>query len=457
MQRAETTSRSNVEVTRGLAAHASAITWADLPEEARTVAKQCLLDMIGVTLAGTREPLSEMLLAQIRDEGGAPHASLLGTDVRSSTAQAALFNGAAAHALDYDDVLKAFTGHPTVPVWPAVLAMAERRGLDGRAAIAAFCAGVEIEGRIGAMMGAGHYARGWHATGTIGTLGAAAAVANLLGFDAERTATALGIAGTQAAGLKAMFGTMCKPLHAGKAAQNGLFAAALAERGFTSRPNVLDCAQGFAATQADGIDIDAALAGIGARWHTPDVLFKYHAACYGVHAPVEAAIKLRNHRAFDPAAVERIDVEVYRACKGMCDIPDPTTGLEAKFSLAHNVALALTGQADGSLELYDDTRVAGDTAVAGLRGRVGLAFSDTSGPFRAEVVVRQKDGVVLRETHDVEIPERDLDRQWAKLERKFGALATPVIGEEQTARVVELCRSLDDGAGLDELTAACRA
>ena len=152
------------------------------------------------------------------------------------------------HALDYDDVNLAMPGHPSVAILPGLLALAEERQSTGREVIAAFVAGYETACRIGMAMRPGHYDRGFHATGTVGVFGAAAACARLLGLDAEATGRALGIAGTQAAGLKSQFGTMCKPFHAGKAAQNGLLAARLAARGFSSRPDLVECEQGFAPT-----------------------------------------------------------------------------------------------------------------------------------------------------------------------------------------------------------------
>src|SRR5262249_14371887 len=153
--------------------------------------------------------------------------------------------GAAAHALDYDDVNVAIPGHPSVAILPGLLALAERQRASGRDVSTAFVAGYETACRIGIALLPGHYHLGFHATGTIGSLGAAAACARLLGLSAMARAAALGIAATQAAGLKAQFGTMCKPFHAGKAAQNGLLAARLAARGFTSRDDILECAQGF--------------------------------------------------------------------------------------------------------------------------------------------------------------------------------------------------------------------
>ena len=182
-----------------------------IPEPARVVARQALLDFIGVAIAGAREPLADILAAEIDAEGGHPQAQLLGRPGRASLRQAALFNGSAGHAHDYDDVHTAMTGHPTVPVAPAVLALAEAFGRSGAEVIAAFCAGVDAECILGRVAGANHYARGWHATGTLGAFGAAAAAARLRRLNVEETAAALGIAGTQAAGLKAQFGTMCKP------------------------------------------------------------------------------------------------------------------------------------------------------------------------------------------------------------------------------------------------------
>src|SRR5215475_6491907 len=187
----------------------------------------------------------------MQEQGGAPIATVIGHGVRLPVLLAALVNGAASHALDFDDVNLAMTGHPSVVLLSALIALAEERGSSGQDVMTAFVAGYELQCRLGLLLAPGHYnTLGFHATATVGSFGAAAACAHLLGLDAEKTATALGIAGTQAAGLKSMFGTMCKPLHAGKAAQNGLIGASLAARGFTSRGDVLDCPQGFAARQS---------------------------------------------------------------------------------------------------------------------------------------------------------------------------------------------------------------
>jgi 2-methylcitrate dehydratase PrpD len=444
------------KVTEALAEFASTLTFDQIPVEARTVARHCLMDMVGVTLAGKSEPLAQMLLAQVEDEGGSPHASLIGETEKTSASQAALYNGATAHALDYDDVLGIFTGHPTVAVMPAVLALAERHGKDGKAVITAFVAGVEVLARIGGMMSKGHYARGWHSTGTIGSIGAAAGCANLLGLDAEATNRAMGIAATQAAGLKSNFGTMSKPLHAGKAAYNGLLAASLAARGFTARENTLDIAQGFGDTMAEGEKkIDVAMDRIGELFHTQDTLFKYHPACYGVHAPTEAALALRLQEGFDPALIEKIEISVPQNAIGMCDIAEPKTGLEAKFSLAHNVALGLLDKADGSLSLYQDETFEVD-GVADLRKKAVVHGNADFASFYSELVVTQKDGKVIKQTFDIGKPMRDLSEQEAKLQKKFRALATPLIGAAQTESMVAAIAGLENQAGIGALLAESR-
>jgi 2-methylcitrate dehydratase PrpD len=444
-------------VTETLAKFACELAFEDIPEQARTVARHCLMDMIGVSLAGKSEPLSEMLLAQVLDEGGSEHASLIGTDVRTSAVQAALYNGSCAHALDYDDVLGVFSGHATVAVMPAVLALAERHGKDGKAVITAFVAGVEVLARIGAMMTKGHYARGWHATGTIGSIGAAAGCANLLGLDSQATNHAMGIAATQAAGLKSNFGTMSKPLHAGKAASNGVLAASLAARGFTARENTLDIDQGFGDTMAEGThDLEGALQRIGELFHTQDTLFKYHPACYGVHAPTEAALRLQLAEGFDPSQVEKIEIDVPQNCIGMCDIAEPTTGLEAKFSLTHNVALGLLNKADGSLSLYQDATFEMDD-VAALRGKANVNGRPEFDAFFSEVTVHLKSGQVITADFDISVPMGNLSEQEAKLAKKFRALVVPVLGEAQTEDMVSVIASLESQQTMADVLSHARA
>src|SRR6266446_7073679 len=328
-------------LTRSLAAQASGVVYDALPEAVRAWVRQCVLDYYGVALAGADDELVTILLAELDEAGGAAQASVIGHKSRLPALSAALVNGAAGHALDYDDVNLAMPGHPSVAILPGLLALAEIQRSSGREVITAFVAGYETACRIGLALQPGHYNLGFHSTGTVGCLGAAAACARLLGLDAETTAMALGIAGTQAAGLKSQFGTMCKPFHAGKAAQNGLLAARLAARGFSSRADIVECVQGFALTHGPDFAPAAALATPDGGLHLLANLFKYHAACYLTHAPIECARRLREEYRLVPETITSITLRIDTSCDRVCNIATPVDGLQSKFSLRQTVAMAL--------------------------------------------------------------------------------------------------------------------
>jgi 2-methylcitrate dehydratase PrpD len=418
----------------------------DLPAEALAVARHCLLDWLGCALAGTREPLSAIL----RDEigGTAGEASLIGGG-RAAARDAALVNGAAGHALDFDDTHTGMGGHPTAPVLPAALALAESRGATGAALLAAFVAGLEVECRLGLYMGTEHYRLGWHSTGTLGTVGAAAAAAHLLELDETRWRQALGIAATQAAGLKASFGTMAKPLHAGNAARNGLFAAQIAARGFVGAPDAIDAPQGLAAAAANGRADAEKLHGAGDRFLIIDTLFKYHAACYLTHAGINAASSLRG--AIEPAVIESVELRVNPSLLSVCAIPEPRTGLELKFSLRGTTAMALLGVETADLASFSDAQ-ARDAALVRLRDRVRLVTDPSLASTRAIVSVAGQ-GEQRRAEYDSGLPERDLGRQWQRLLAKFRGLATPIIGARAAEHVIATVATIEQADSLKELLA----
>jgi 2-methylcitrate dehydratase PrpD len=434
--------------TAALAMRISAIRYDELPPAVVQVARQCVLDWIAVTLRAADEPLVRMLAEQVLADGGNAQASLVGLEGRVSVRQAALVNGAASHALDYDDVNVRMTGHPTVAVLPAALALAESSGASGKDLLAAFTAGYETVCLIGGMVAPGHYARGFHVTGTVGTFGAAAACAHLLKLDHGQTLTALGIAGTQAAGLKSMFGTMCKPLHAGKANENGLLAAQLAARGFTTRQDVLECPQGFAATQTDTFDPQVAK---DARYNLPDNLFKYHASCYQTHAAIEAIRSLRAGHRFTASDVERVVLHHDAGADTVCNIAVPKSGLETKFSLRMLAAYALLDVDTADIDSYTDERTRIHELTA-LRDKVSVRFTAGWPITRSEVTIRLKDGRELFAAHDSGVPETDLDRQTERLIEKFNSLAGPRLGSGRTRRVIDAVLSLEQLPDVRALT-----
>ncbi len=428
----------------------------ELPTEIVEVSRQCLLDWIGVTLAGGSEPLVDSLLDEVVEQGGNPQASLIGRGMKVSMQQAALVNGAASHALDYDDVHAAHTGHPSVAIIPALLALAEHRGASGAEFIEAFTAGYETICRMGRLVNPDHYERGFHATATLGAFGAAAACARLLGLDEQRTAYALGIAGTQASGLKSMFGTMCKPLHAGLAARNGLLATSLAARGFDSRADVIECAQGFAATQSGDFDVEAALADPPGGYHMRANLFKYHAACYLTHAAIECAGRIREQDGFNPDSIREVVVRVNPGCDTVCNIPEPETGLESKFSLRMTTAFALAGIDTAMIANYNEAHCA-DPDLVGLRDRTTIEFDPNIGRMASEVRVILENGIGFADTHDASVPCADVGEQGRRLEAKFHSLVDGLVGEKAGDEIVTVVGRLEGLEDIGAIIQACAA
>ncbi|HEX5319433.1 MAG TPA: MmgE/PrpD family protein [Stellaceae bacterium] len=439
------------ELTRALAERASAVTYEGLNDDARLLARQCILDYYACGLAGADDPLVAILVAEMKEAGGTEAASLIGHKGRMPALSAALVNGAASHALDYDDVNLAMPGHPSVAILPGLIALAEERGATGRDLIAAFIAGYETACRTGMAMRPGHYGRGFHATGTVGAFGGAAACARLLGLDAEATGRALGIAGTQAAGLKSQFGTMCKPFHAGKASQNGLLAARLAARGFSSRPDLIECDQGFAKTHGPVLNPEAALAEPPAGLYVYANLFKYHAACYMTHGPIECAIQVREQQV-RPDDIAALTLSVNKGSSRICNIQSPGDGLESKFSLRQTVAMALSGVDTASLGAYS-VATATDPALVKLRERLQLDFQDDLAEAGAELSVTLSDGRTIRTTHDAGVAMTDFAAQGVRLAAKFDALVEPVLG---SARARELRAAIEGLDGLADTGALAR-
>jgi 2-methylcitrate dehydratase PrpD len=437
-------------VTQALAHRIATLRYEDLPADVIAVAKHCVLDWVAVTIQGTGEPLATILAEQVAAEGGSDCATLIGRSRGATPRQAALVNGAASHALDYDDVNIRMMGHPTAPILPAALALAESRGTSGRDLITAFVAGYETECEIGEIVSPSHYARGFHATGTVGTFGAAAACANLLHLDGSAVATALGIAGTQAAGLKSMFGTMCKPLHAGKASESGLLAAELAARGFSSRTDILECANGFVAAHADGVRPLHQFSSGSGKYHIADNLFKYHASCHQTHAAIEALRALQAEHGFSCADVVNVTLRHDAGAESICNIARPDTGLEIKFSLRMIAALALAGVDMAVAANFSDAR-ARDPALQVLRDKVEVTFVRDWPLTRSEVTVQLADGRVLNGDHDSGLPEK-LDRQQTKLLAKFRLLVGPDFGAGRADDIAAGILSIERQTDLKHLT-----
>jgi 2-methylcitrate dehydratase PrpD len=236
-------------IATALADRITALQFNDIDEEALKWARWGILDTVGVTLAGASEACTEIIEKMHSVNGtseGGP-ALIFGSGKRTSVLNAAEINGTASHALDFDDCNNTLGGHPSAPILPGLIALAEARKASGKALITAYLAGFETETALARVVHMHHYEKGWHPTATLGTFGSTAAACHLIGLDKEKTATALGLAVSLAAGVKANFGTMTKPLHVGETTRNGLTAALLVEQGFTANPGAFEHSQGFLA------------------------------------------------------------------------------------------------------------------------------------------------------------------------------------------------------------------
>ncbi|MEM1307646.1 MAG: MmgE/PrpD family protein [Pseudomonadota bacterium] len=452
MQDAAPNALETTTVVERLAAFAVALKPEDVTPAAMTWARHALLDWSGVTLAACAEPAVQLLIADM--ETGEGDSMLVGQRGRRATVyDAVLINGTAGHALDYDDVIRALGGHPSVPTVPVALALAERHGHSGREALTAIIGGFEVACALGLMTGTSHYERGFHNTATLGTFGAAATAGILLGLSAEQMRQAFGLAASMASGLKCNFGTMTKPFHAGLAAQSGLRAARLAAAGFTSNSNAVEADQGFVATQVPQFD--------PAAWHAPDdrqprfaierTLFKYHAACYGTHGVLEAIGELRRTHHVALENLEAMTLIVNTRSAGNCNQSDPKSGLALKFALCHLAIAALAGEDTAALATYSEATATRPEYVA-AKDRVQARFEPERDRMTARVELTTRDGRTLAADADVGRPAEHLDDQWRKLGAKFQSLALPIVGSDTTNAIMAEIAALGDARNARELT-----
>lgn len=331
-----------------------------LPVEARRLAQLAIMDTIGVGLAGSTEEATRIARQVALAQGGIPAAALWGTADRTGPLDAALVNGVAAHVLDLDDTNRSMRGHPSVPLVPALLALAEERRLPGRAVVDAYIVGFEVECKLGSLMNLEHYERGWHTTSTLGTLGVAAAAGWLIGLDPKRATSALAIASSMSSGLVRNFGSMTKPLHVGHAARSGLLAALLAEGGFTGRAEVMEWQDGFVEifSGRSGSDLSGMVKRFGRPWDVldPGIAFKLYPSCSLTHPPLDAAIELVRQHTIRPDQIESVTCYGNYRCPMVLMYRTPQDSLQAKFSMEYALAAAFCDGRAG-IDQFSDARV----------------------------------------------------------------------------------------------------
>jgi 2-methylcitrate dehydratase PrpD len=318
----------------------------DIPRKALDLAQMGITDFCGVALAGSREKQSGILKDYAQKMGGTPQASVIGGGFKTSTYLAALVNGTTGHGLDYDDIAVSLIGHPSVFLVPAILAMGESLHSSGEDILTAYVIGYETACQLAIPLLQSHYTQGWHSTANFGSLGAAASVSHLLKLNVGQTRYALGIAASLAGGLRQNFGTMTKPLHAGKAAANGIQAAVLAQGGFTADENIIDAPIGFAKIFGHNGKVDWEYVGNGFGktyliTGTEGLEIKPYPSCGFTHTAIDAALQIKREHQFDAEDIVSVELGVSPFDKQILIHHNPRTDLEGKFSLEYCVARAL--------------------------------------------------------------------------------------------------------------------
>jgi 2-methylcitrate dehydratase PrpD len=443
-----------------LAKRINSLSFNELPNEAIHWAKVGILDYLGVTLAGSREPAARIALEAL----GTPAvgaAAVFGTDRRAGALDAALVNGTASHALDFDDCNNTFGGHPSVPILPALFALADESGASGRDFLTAYVTGFEVETKIALAVHFHHYTKGWHATTTLGVFGAAAACAKLMGLDDGRTATALAIAASLASGIKSNFGTMVKPLHVGHCTRNGLYAAQLARAGFTAGADAFEHKQGFFNVFNGEGTYDAGK--ILPAWARPldivkpGIAIKQYPCCGSTHSALDAILKLaREHK---PAAddIERVDVWTHTRRLEHTNRPAPKSDLDAKFSVQYCMARALLDRRI-SIEHFEG-KAYEDAAVKKLLPRVHAAPYTTAqfpaeNHFGAEVKIALRGGKVLGAKVDQPFGRTsDNPLPAALLKEKFDNCAARALPANRVGTLYSAIQGFENVKDVREVTA----
>jgi 2-methylcitrate dehydratase PrpD len=448
--------------TREIGAWVAGASLEAMPDQVLERARAGIIDTIGVILAGTGEPVTRIAAGLVAEDGAAPVASQLGTTLRTTPESAALLNGISGHALDYDDVSASLTGHPSVVVVPAALAVAELAGASGAAFLCAYVAGVEVMAKLGLAIGPAHYRAGWHATSTLGTLGAAMAAGKVFRLDPGRLVHALAIAVSTASGSRQNFGTMTKPFHPGHAARCGLLAALLARNGMTGDEAILEAPLGFFALFSfDEARIDGLPAALGRPFDltSPGVNVKLYPCCYAIHRAADAVLGAVRERGISDTDVRSVEVIVPAGGLAPLIHDRPTTGLESKFSMQYALAAAIL---DGrlSLETFSDEMVQRPRARALLSAihlkedsAIPVAFNPLEeGHVVVRIHLRSGDTVDRRVDHARGSADNPLDRE--ELRQKFRDCARRALPPEQAEQALTMLERLDDVPRIDDLVHA---
>ena len=425
-------------ITETLASYVVTARSEDVPDNVHDAAARTLLNWVAGAVGGAGDSAIEAMLAAFGPFTGAPQASILGRKDRVDVLHASLFNGSSCNVLDYDDTHLRTVIHPAAPIAPALLALAEYQPVTGAEFLHALILGIEVACRVGNGISPDHYEHGWHITSTAGVLGAAAASGRLLGLDARQMRWAIGTAATQAAGLREMFGSMSRVMHAGRAAQNGLSAALLSLHGFTGSERGLEAPAGFLNVLSPKQDLAAITDGLGETYEVLTNTFKPFASGIVTHPAIDGCIRARREHGFEPDEVERIVLAVHPLVMVLTDNPTPPSGHAARLSVQHVAATALVLGRAGAFDFSDEMVDRPD--MVRLRTAVSAGGDESLARDQARVRITLRDGrtvetFVEHAYGSIENPMTDAD-----LDRKVHELCDAVLGEGRTDALIATCR-----------------
>lgn len=422
--------------------------WSD---EVDHQAHRTFMNWVGCSVGAVHHESTQAALRAAEMFDPAAQALVLGTNARVDMGNAALINGVSSHAFDFDDTHLKTIIHPAGPVCSAVLALAEKLGSTGREVIDAVVLGIDVSCRVGNMMYPNHYDRGWHITGSTGSVGAAAACARLLKLDADKTQMALGIAASQPVGLREQFGTMTKPLHPGAAAKAGQMAALLAKEGFTASLRALEAPRGFAQVVSTKFDWSEITSELGQRFEISFNAFKPFACGIVIHPSIDACIQLRE-KGVTADNLERLDLRVHSLVLELTGKKEPKDGLEGKFSVYHGCAAGLIfGQASED-QYADDIVNRADMVVT--RRKVNAAIDNSIDEAAVDATAFLKDGSKVHICVEHAIGSLQRPMTDANLESKFSNMSNEILGVDQTRKLMDACWALGNAKDVSEIIKA---
>ena len=439
------------DVTRELAHYIVTASYDDLPANVRKEGVRTLLNWVGVAIGGSHHQTVDIAVAALAPFSGPAQASLFGRRERFDIMNAAFLNGVSSHIFDYDDTHLKTIIHPAGPVASAIIALSELQPVSGKDFLNALVLGVETECRIGNAVYPNHYDVGWHITGTAGVFGSAAAAGKLLKLNEQQMVWALGLAASQPVGLRESFGSMNKSFNPGRAASNGIFAAMLASKNFTSSDGMIEAKRGWANTISTKQDYNEILGDLGKRYEAALNTYKPFACGIVIHPSIDGCVQLKKEYGLTGGEVEKVELTVAPLVLELTGKRTPQVGLEGKFSVFHSCAVAILYGAAGEKE-YSDEMVR-DPRVIALRDRVDAVIDKKLRDDEVYVRITLKDGRKLEKYVEHAIGSKEVPMTNAQLEEKFRGLSDDILGAEQSQVLLALAWDIE---GLKDAADICR-